>query len=178
MSSPADDRGRHRRPTDDDLGTDPPTVVIRHVVMPPLERDPRHEPAHGSWTDLRSSRWGFVLGGAVVTVCTVYIAVVGLGAQSREPASLASSALTGRPALTFSVSAVPPAAAAARVSDVVPTPARATAPKSSGAVTPTGAAEAASAVLATIAEAIEQFDRDEVPGVVVTLPPIGQLAPP
>ncbi|MDN5860939.1 MAG: hypothetical protein L0H84_20230 [Pseudonocardia sp.] len=162
MSSPADDRGRHRRrPTDDDLGTDPPTVVIRHVVMPPPERDTRLEPAHGSWTDLRSSRWGFVLGGAVVTVCTVYIAVVGLGAQSREPASLASSALTGSPTVSFPSTAVLPPTVAVRAPAVVATPTRAAAPTSRRTVAPTAASVIVSRVLATIAEALEERDGEQ-----------------
>ena len=97
-----------------DSPVDAPTAAIRHVVMPPpLDDDAFYEPIYQSATRTHGARWGFVLGGAVVAVCTAYIAVAGVGALNREPGSSANAALTGPPpAVTFSASAVPPAPAA------------------------------------------------------------------
>lgn len=87
---------------------DAPTVAIRHVVMPPpVDDDALYDHYYEPPAPAPGARWGFVLGGAVVVVCTVYIAVAGLGLLN--PGSPASSALTTpRPTTTFSVPAVPP----------------------------------------------------------------------
>jgi hypothetical protein len=100
---------------------DPPTVAIRHVVVPP---DPGYDPY---WDGVavqdtgferrtppaRGGRWGVVLGALVVTGCAAYIAVVGIGGLRAGAVAPASTALAGpQVSATFPASAVPPAPAA------------------------------------------------------------------
>ncbi|MGI5125205.1 hypothetical protein ACQEVB_00180 [Pseudonocardia sp. CA-107938] len=141
MGSPPDDGGRHRMhepdigaprtisfPTDpatvhipaQRAALDPPTEVIRHVVVPP---DPGYDPydwdglveqetryAQRPAPPVRGSRWGVALGALVVTACAGYIAVAGIGGLRGHAVGPATSAAVG-PAVTatFPASAIPPA---------------------------------------------------------------------
>jgi hypothetical protein len=129
---------------------DPPTEVIRHVVVPP-------EPSYDPFDDLywdgdvvqdrgqaqrtpppRGGRWGVVLGALVVTGCAAYIAVVGIGGLRGAAVAPTSAALTAAPpTATFPASAVAPAPAS---TSPVAAPRRTPVARSSAPVTRTPAA--------------------------------------
>lgn len=135
---------------------DAPTVAIRHVVMPPpFDDDAVYEQYDEPVRHAPGARWGFVLGGAVVAVCTAYIAVAGLGALN--PGSPTNSALTApRPTTTSSAPAVPPAESAEPTPEAAP--AGKAGARAGGAVAPAAAPEVAPVADPVVAAAADPVD--------------------